>query len=280
MPTVPKLRRALLQAIGVTAAILCAPAAAWPEEATIGGTGGALGLARALGADFSAASPADNLKVLPSLGSTGAMRALLDGAIDLGLSARPLEPAEAARGAREVACVRTPLAFVSSLESARAIEVARLPALFADPRPTWPDGSPLRIILRTRLDADTNYLISVVPGLSAAVEAARRRPESPSAATDQDNMELAAMVPGSLTQATLVQLVTEGIKLRVLAVNGIMPSVETLESGRYPLVRRLCIIAGQSVSGVAQRFVSHVLSQRGASILRESGGLPTPVSAR
>jgi phosphate transport system substrate-binding protein len=49
---------------------------------TIGGTGAALGTMRVLTAEFGKSSPDIQIRIVPSLGSSGAVKAVLDGAID------------------------------------------------------------------------------------------------------------------------------------------------------------------------------------------------------
>ena len=71
----------------VVAIALSAPADASAETLTFSGTGGALGMMNILGAAFAEANPGVTVDVLPSLGSGGGIKAVLAGAIDLGLSA-------------------------------------------------------------------------------------------------------------------------------------------------------------------------------------------------
>ncbi len=76
------------------------------------------------------------------------------------------------------------------------IRSAELPALFRDPRPTWPDGTPLKLILRARSGSEYPYLIKAVPGMSAALDEAHQRRGIPMGATDQENADLALRTAG------------------------------------------------------------------------------------
>lgn len=78
-------------------------------------------------------------------------------------------------------------------------------ALFADPDARWSDGVPLRIVLRSRDDSDNVALTDNFPDMAAALQAARRRPDVPAAATDQDNAELAQKINGSLAVISLLR---------------------------------------------------------------------------
>ena len=71
------------------------------DTLTIGGTGSATELLRQVGAKFTAASEV-KVDVIPSLGSTGAIRALADGKLDIAVSARPLKAAGDSRGSKSI----------------------------------------------------------------------------------------------------------------------------------------------------------------------------------
>ena len=77
--------------IGAALAIISLTTSAAETPALrIGGTGAVTALMRSLGADYSE-SANDRLVVVPSLGSNGAIRALIDGALDLAIIGRPID---------------------------------------------------------------------------------------------------------------------------------------------------------------------------------------------
>ncbi len=71
-----------------------APSAGLAETLKIGGTGGALGTMQILGRAFEKQHAGVSVEILPSLGSGGGIKAVLAGAIDIGLSARRLKAKE------------------------------------------------------------------------------------------------------------------------------------------------------------------------------------------
>jgi phosphate transport system substrate-binding protein len=252
---------------------LVAGGPAGAESLHVGGTGGAIDMMRHVGAAFTAAEGI-RLEIALSLGSSGALRALGDGALDVAVAARPLWPEENKSGLVIVPVARTALVFATSHRNPNSLRRAELAPIYASPQPAWADGSPLRIILRTRLDADTEILSDVVPGMREAFAAARERKDVPVAATDQDNTKLAETMPGALMFGGLSQLELEKRDLRYVTIDGVKPSLATFESGAYPYEKTFYLVFPRDRSPKAQRFLDFVRSAPGRAALRASGTLP------
>jgi len=257
-------------------ALLALPVAATDRAAAtelqFGGTGSSIGMLRQLGADFTAATGI-TVDVVSSLGSSGAIHALADGKLDLAVSARPLKPAEAAAGLSQVLVLRTPYVLATSHGNPNGLKTADLPAILTAGKPTWYDGVPIRIVLRPRSETDTALLGELFPGLAAAIEKLRQRPEIPIAATDQDNLALAQRMPGSLTGTTLTQIETEHSKLHVIALDGVAPTLGNFESGAYKFTKRLYFILGGKNAAETRKFVAFLQSPHGAQSLRAAAVL-------
>ncbi|HVZ53000.1 MAG TPA: substrate-binding domain-containing protein [Pseudolabrys sp.] len=238
-----------------------------------GGTGSSIGLLSQAGAAFTAESGI-KLEVIPSLGSTGALRALADGKLDLAASARPLNAQEKAAGLRQVAVLRTPFVLVTSKPNPGGLKASDLPRIFSEPKPVWADGSSMRLILRPRSEADTALLGAMYPGLDKAIEALRLRPEVPVAATDQDNTRLAERMPFSLTGTTLAQVETEKSDLHIVPLDGVAPTFANFENGSYPYAKRLYFVVSATGAPAALEFMKFLRSPRGLKVLREAATLP------
>jgi phosphate transport system substrate-binding protein len=260
-----------LAACALGLAVLVAAPPSLAERVRVGGSGMGLAAMRALGER----APALELEVMPSLGTHGGLRALAAGAIDLALAARELKADEAVAGFREAACFATPLVFATSHPHPGAITRAALPRLYAEPSPTWPDGSRLRVILRSRDGSEVPFLVARIPELAAAFEAAYRRPGIPIGATDQENAELAEQTAGSLATITLLQLRSEWLNLLPIALDGVVPSRATLASGEYPLAMRLCLVLPAQPTAAASRFAAFVGSEAGVALMRSFGAEPS-----
>jgi phosphate transport system substrate-binding protein len=216
------------------------------------------------------------VEVIPNLGSSGGLRALAGGALDVAVSGRPLKEEELSQGLRVAVIMRTPFVMVGSQENPDGLKSAEIAELFRGERSTWTDGSPVRVILRPKSDSDTPILGAMFPGMASAIEAARKRHDVTVAATDQDNADAAERIPGSLTGFTLTQFKTERRPLHLLPIDGVAPSLEALESGAYPFSKTIYFVLPAKTNPRAEDFVAFLRSPAGRAILRDSGNLIIP----
>lgn len=237
----------------------------------VGGTGIALAAIHAVGDAFSTGHPAVWVEVLPSLGTSGGLAALPAGALDVALSARPLTEAERAAGLSAIDYARTPVAFVThagntAVESLTLSDVARI---LTGEIVAWPDGVPVRLVRREPSDADWILLAGISAEMARAVAAARSRPGLLTVTTDQDNADALERLRGSIGAVTLGQMRAERHRLRALALDGVAPTVEEAEAGRYPPRRTLrAVTRGGMPSGPLGRFMAFMAGEEGRRIPR------------
>lgn len=265
-------RRTALAAVVLGAA---APSFASAETIRAGGTGAATEMLKRLGAAFAKDDPDITVVVIPSLGSTGGINAVADGLLQLSVSGRALKPEESAKGLSEMTLARTPFALATSHPRPNGLMSAAAAAFFADDKAVWGDGTPVRVILRPKSDSDTEVLGRMLPGMRATIEKLRARSDLPVAATDQDNATMAEQVPGSLTASTYTQVMTERRNLRLVAIDGVEPTLENYETGAYPYGKELHFIFPAQKSPAVERFIAFLRSSEGGRVLRETGCLPS-----
>jgi phosphate transport system substrate-binding protein len=263
--------------IGAAASILglLAVGAAQAEVLRAGGTGTATALMQSLGVAYAAGAD-DRIVVVPSLGTKGAIRAVIDGKLDIAVSARPLTPEEQAAGLVTLGAIKTPFGFVSSRKNPPGLRKGDIVVMFNSERAPWPDGYPLRLVLRPRSESDNALAGAFFPGMREAIEHARARSDVPIAATDQDNADLAERLEGSLTGATLTQIRMETRPLSFVEVDGVKPTLENLETGAYPYAKTLYLVALKSRRTDLQSFDAFLRSTKGREAQRDRGVLPAP----
>lgn len=235
----------------------------------MGGTGSSTGMLGKVGAEFTATTGV-GVVVIPGLGSSGAIRALSDGKLDIAVSARPLKSSERAGGVEQVMVARTGFVLATSHRDPKGLQLADLVKVFSADKPVWADGAPIRIILRPRSETDTQLLGSLAPGMDDAIEALRKRAEVPIAATDQDNADMAQRINGSLTGTTLTQLKSEDRQLNLVPLDGVEPTFANFESGKYPFAKNLYFIVRANGVSTAAKFIGFLRSPQGQAAMRKS----------
>ena len=210
--------------------------------------------------------------IVPALGSGGGIKAVVAGVLDIGLSGRPLKPAESGHdlAVREIA--RTPLV-LASMRAHSGFTLSEIARIYDGALHTWPDGSPLRPILRPEADSKIALLRAISPELDRAFAAAYVRKGVHVAITDQDSADAIERIPGAVGISTLALILAEQRKIKPLPLNGVSPSVAALARGSYPYFSPLYLVIPQNPSGPAQAFAAFIQSRQGAGILADNGYL-------
>ncbi len=250
--------------------------AAHAEDMKVGGTGATHELLVRLSEAFQAAHPGDRVEVVPGLGSSGGIAAAAAGALQLSVSSRALKAEEKAQGLDSTPFLDTPFVFVTSHPNPQKLTKADVVAIHNGTLTKWPDGKEIKPILRPKSDSATPFLIANFDGMQAAMDKLRQRVDVPVAATDQDNVKTTATIPNSFAGATLAQILAEKPPLRIITLDGVIPSVEAMEKGSYRLKMRMERVMKSDATPVARRFAQFLRSAEAAKLIRENGGVLLP----
>lgn len=275
--TYRSIKSSVAAALALSFLVAGGPASA--DTLRIGGTGVALGGMRLLGAAFETHNPGVTVEVLPSLGSSGGVKALLADALDLSVISRPLKDKEKEQGAEARLYATTPLAIVTSKETQTdGITTAELAQMYAGTLETWPSGERVRVVLRPASETDVQILRNLSDDMAQAVDASFERPGLSMATNDQNNAELLETVPGSVGAIALGQIATEDRHLKVLTLDGILPTLATPvgddaeNSGTHrpgmAFSKSLYLVQTPGSSPTAQAFAAFVFSPDAQALLQ------------
>lgn len=244
------------------------------QATRIGGTGAATDILRRLIEDFQKSQPTSSFDVVtPPLGSNGGIRALIAGNVQIAVSG--LAPAgNEAKGLVVREFARSPLAFAANNASPKAITRAELVAIYTGAKTRWPDGTTIRLILRPASDSDSALIRSLSPDVAQALGVALGRPGMVFAAHDLENADLLGKAPGSLGTIPIGQIKAAGLRLRALPLDGVMPTIDNLENGKYPVAKDFYVSIRENAPQEAKQFVAYLLSDRAREILRRYDFLP------
>lgn len=248
------------------------PTSVQAEILKIGGTGSALGAMKLLAAEYQKTHQKIIIQVVPSLGSSGGIKALLDGNIDIGLTSRQLTDEERQRGARNEEYATSPFVFITHPKvNKKNVTTLELEAILNNPEASWADGSRIRLVLRPENDVDTKMISSISPAIERAVKSALTRKRMIVANTDQDATKITVRTPGAFSFSTLSEVISENRSVNILSFNGVQPDAKNITGKFYPLFKSLCLVTTSKTGKEAQQFAEFVRSPAARKILIKNG---------
>lgn len=248
---------------------LAGPAAA--ETVRIGGTGAALGTIERLAAELKKRQPDFAYEVIPNLGSDGGLKALARGAVQVAVMSRPFRPQERSDDFVATEYGRTPFVVATAKPGVAGLSRAQLAEFLANRQARWPDGSPVRLVLRPASDIDAGLLASFSPEVKAALQQAMAREGMVVAASDRECADAIERLPGALGPSSLALLLSERRRLKPLAIDGVQPTVRAVEDGSYPYYKTNSIVVRRNASPMTERFLAFLASDEGRRILTDTG---------
>ena len=240
----------------------------------LAGSGSNLVVTRALAAAFRLHHAEARLVVHDSIGSTGAVQAVADGAIGVGLIARPLREEERALGLDVTPYARIPITFIAHPDVRdRDITRAELVASLRGESAAWRDGTPLVWLLRERGDAGTESVASHVAGFAAAHEDALAAHRFRVLFHDDDMARGILGVRGALGISDLPAARASMPTAPILTLDGVAASCENVRLGRYPFYKDLAFVTRGTPSPFSREFLTFALSEAGRAIIEAAGGM-------
>ena len=240
-----------------------------PDALLAMGSGAATPLLQALARAYAAGHPPLPVRVEPSVGSTGGAAAAADGAVDLGLVARPLRPAEGATLERlPLGLDAVVLAAAPDVERA-GLSHEEVRGLYAGER-----ASGLTLLLRDAEETANGALEGAYPELRPLRESAAASGRFRVLEHDDAMAYALLTTPHAVGVFSLGALTTWRLPLRPLALDGQHPTVEALARGQWPAVRTLAVVFRPERRARLAPFLAFATSAQGRALTRAAGYLP------
>jgi phosphate transport system substrate-binding protein len=210
------------------------------------------------------------------LGSSGAIKALLAGVLDLAVTSRTLKPEEFAKGAKPSEYGKTPLAIIVEKNVQLANITSReLADIYAGKTSAWPNGDIIRLVLRPKEDADTRILRALSTEMDSAMTKAQSRPGMIVAVNDTECITVLPKTTGGIAASGLSNIIIGKVPCTILTLNGVKPTVKNLANNTYPLAKEISFVTTARTSPAALKFLSFVYSPKGRAIAEKAGVLVT-----
>jgi len=212
------------------------------------------------------------VEVPKSIGSDGAIKAVTDGTIQLGLISRPLKDEEKALGLRTIPYAALGIAFaVHPQVPDNDISFGDILAIHRGEKTSWSDGKRILVLIRGMHDSSNLIWFSTIPGIEKIIQEALETKRWQVMYHDADMAGALRTKEGSFGHTDMTEIVING-GIKALSINGIAPTAENMQNGKYPWVKTLSFIYKGELSESARSFVDFVRSSAGVAVIRENGG--------
>ena len=264
----------------VAAAFLFCAATAGSTQAAdtirINGSGSALDMLKPMLAAYKKVNKNAEFTMEKPLGSSGALKALGSGMLDLVATSKPLTAEDAAKGCLLREYGKTPLAIVTEKGVKKTdVTTRELEDIYNGKMTAWPDGTKIRIVLRPQGDIDTRIMGSISPDMNTAILAAASRPGMINSVTDPEAYGTVSKTSGAIGATGLTSFIVEKLPLNVLSLNNIRPSARSLADHSYPMAKNIDFVTTAKSSPAAMKFLEFVYSKQGRAIAEKAGVLVT-----
>lgn len=263
---------AILCLVGLACVVSLPTTARAAGTVRINGSGIGLDMMKPLINAYAKAHPEVRIEMEKPLGTSGAMKALIAGALDIVVSSKPLKPEEAAKGVLLRDYGTTPMAIVTEKGVPKDnVTSKELEEIFSGKSTKWPDERLIKVVLRPEHDVDTMILRKLSPSMNAAMTAAHAREGMLIAITDPESNETIAKTPGAIGATGLPGVLVGGEPLKVLALNGVKPTPAALANGSYPMQKAIRFATLKNCSSASLKLLDFIYSPRGRAIAEKTG---------
>jgi phosphate transport system substrate-binding protein len=224
---------------------------------------------------FHEAHPDINVEVR-TVGSTNGIWLAASGAVPVGLVSRPLRDTEQQLGLTVLPYARTALVLgVHPSVGEDRITSDQLLAIYRGGETRWRGGQRVALLTRERGDSDVQVLSRAMPGFDRAYAEGVRAQHATVLYSERQMVGALATRLYALGLTDLGTLTTERLSIRVLALNGVAPTVEAVARGSYPLVKTLAFVfKPERLTDEARALLGFVRSPENMRLLREHGYVP------
>ncbi len=257
---------------------LCLPAASPADQSNttvkICGSGDNQELLRQLAVAYEGRHPGINIVVPDSIGSSGGVKVTAFGQCDIGRLARPLRDKEKRYGLSHMVFAHSPVVFMVSanLKSITNITAQQVVSIFSGKMRSWQDmGGPVaKIYIANREKGDSSraviekYLIDF-----ALIE----KPEGKTIYSTPATIDTVARHNNIIAYGPLASAINrQGV--HIVNFEGVMPGVETISSGQYPLYSEFGLVWRSNISTQALAFINFLESGEAKEIMVSHGATP------
>ncbi|WP_413111662.1 phosphate ABC transporter substrate-binding protein [Thaumasiovibrio sp. DFM-14] len=264
----------VISALALAASMAITPAIA-NETISVVGSSSVSPLMEVFGETYAQANPSVFVEV-QGPGSSAGVRAANDGSADLGMSSRNLKDSEKSADLQEIVVARDGIAVViHNSNSVKALDKADITKIFKGEITNWKEvgGEDKPIVAITRDTASgTRGAFEDIMGLTKKIKDQTVSAISPRAQVASGNGQLKTMVANNPFAIGYISLGTVDDTLTAVEVDGVYPSVESINAGDYKVQRPFLVLYKNSlVNDSAKSFIDWTLTPEAQVLVSNKG---------
>lgn len=258
-------------------ACLCAAAAASLAQGKIvlGGAGSMVPMMQELARGYETKAGGQGIEIMSnSLGSTGGIKAVDAGRLNIGLTGRALKDSE--KGAlvyRQLAVMPVVIAAHGSLPVS-SLTAAQYCGIYTGTITSWKQvgGPDIPIVPLTRNEDDSDK--EALRDNIACYKSLKEDGGVVMLSSGGAMRSALASRPGAVGLTTYEAVLKSEGKLKALAIDGVQPAPETVSAGSYRLVKDFAVVTKGEPQGPAKGFIDFATSPEGHKIMASGGLVP------
>lgn len=236
------------------------------ETLTIAGTGDSQVLLRALAEKFEERYPQVDVMVPDSVGSGGGIKALIQGRSNFARVARPLTEGELSRGLRYILFAQSPVVFAvhPSVTGVKNLSHAQIVSIYSGQITNWAQlggkNKKIYVVNREPGDSSRTILDREMPGFKSIDPFVGKV-----FYTTPEAMEALIKYPDTIGYLPMAMIA--GTKLRMLGVENVQPTPQTVATGAYSLSLPLALVSKKVLTDMEQEFLNFLSASAGQEVI-------------
>lgn len=240
----------------------------------ISGSGTCLPLLKVLEPEFRKRNPSIRVAFLPGVHSSGGIKGVANGTLDVGSVSRQLKPDERKHGLVYLCLSDDALAVAAHAEmNVSRVTSAQLREVYSGAITNWKQlgGPNLAITVLDRNEDESAKIIFRQYVLGSKLKIAR---DAVNLYYESDMVEGLLNTPGAIGYLSYGFARARKLNIKILALDGVTPSIAHVRDGSYRMVRDLGIVYKPKPPPAAKRFIDFVGSKEAAKVMARHGFAP------
>lgn len=199
-------------------------------------------------------------------GSSSGIKAALEGTAEIGMASRELASDERDGGAVPVVIARDGIAIaVHPNNPVKSMTLQQIRDVFSGRVTDWASfggSGAIIVVMREEGSGTRGAFDDLVLGKDNPTK---------NAIIQGSTGAVRATVAGDINAIGYVSLAQVNDTIRILSVNGVIPTAATILNGTYAIARPFNIVTKEKATGEAQKFIEFIMSTDGRKILADEG---------